>query len=202
MYAFDITPTVDDCDGMAFTNKATVVVVDDENDTGENLRLAMAENPFMHVMIQSGYYDGATDYFSAKYTMWNLDPAGRLQFACRLTEKAYGLDNSVYAYAATDADAQQLDDLLWTFRQGSFIPHERAGAEDSEVPVRIGTPADNEHEGDLLINLAHEVPGFAARFARVAEIVGGDEASVQAGRARFKQYRDQGIEPVTHKIGG
>ncbi len=44
--------------------------------TGENLRQAMAENPFLHVMIQAGYYDGGTDYFSAKYTMWNLDPAG------------------------------------------------------------------------------------------------------------------------------
>ncbi len=46
--------------------------------TGENLRHAMAENPFLHMMVQAGYYDGATDYFSAKYTMWNMDPSGRL----------------------------------------------------------------------------------------------------------------------------
>jgi carboxypeptidase C (cathepsin A) len=45
---------------------------DDNNDTGEQLRQAMAQNPFLHVMVQSGYYDGATDYFSAKYVMWNL----------------------------------------------------------------------------------------------------------------------------------
>ena len=43
------------------------------NNTGENLRLAMAQNPFLHTMIQSGYYDGATKYFDAKYTMWRLD---------------------------------------------------------------------------------------------------------------------------------
>jgi carboxypeptidase C (cathepsin A) len=47
--------------------------------TGENLRKAMAENPYMNVMIQSGYYDGATTYFNAKYTMWNLDPSGKLK---------------------------------------------------------------------------------------------------------------------------
>jgi carboxypeptidase C (cathepsin A) len=47
--------------------------------TGEDLRGAMSENPFLHLFVQSGYYDGGTDYFSAKYTMWNLDPAGRLQ---------------------------------------------------------------------------------------------------------------------------
>jgi carboxypeptidase C (cathepsin A) len=51
----------------------------DGDRTGENLRQAMAQNPFLHVMVQAGYYDGATDYFSAKYTMWNLDPSGRLQ---------------------------------------------------------------------------------------------------------------------------
>jgi carboxypeptidase C (cathepsin A) len=49
------------------------------DETGENLRLAMAQNPFLHVMVQSGYYDGGTDYFSAKYTLWNMDPSGRLQ---------------------------------------------------------------------------------------------------------------------------
>lgn len=47
--------------------------------TGENLRQAMAENPFLQLMVQSGYFDGGTDYFSAKYTMWNLDPSGRLR---------------------------------------------------------------------------------------------------------------------------
>jgi carboxypeptidase C (cathepsin A) len=46
---------------------------------GEQLRQAMAQNPFLHVMVQSGYYDGATDYFTAKYVMWNMDPSGRLQ---------------------------------------------------------------------------------------------------------------------------
>jgi carboxypeptidase C (cathepsin A) len=47
--------------------------------TGEQLRQAMSQNPFLHLLVQSGYYDGGTDYFSAKYTMWNLDPGGRLQ---------------------------------------------------------------------------------------------------------------------------
>ncbi len=53
---------------------------DRSNDqTGENLRQAMAQNPYLNVMIQAGYYDGATTYFNAKYTMWHLDPSGKLQ---------------------------------------------------------------------------------------------------------------------------
>jgi carboxypeptidase C (cathepsin A) len=47
--------------------------------TGENLRLAMAQNPYMHVLVQSGYYDGATTYFDAKYTLWQLDPSGKMK---------------------------------------------------------------------------------------------------------------------------
>jgi carboxypeptidase C (cathepsin A) len=47
--------------------------------TGENLRKAMAQNPYLHVLIQSGYYDGACDYFNAKYSMWQLDPSGKMK---------------------------------------------------------------------------------------------------------------------------
>jgi carboxypeptidase C (cathepsin A) len=68
---------------------------DRSNDrTGENLRLAMAENTFLHVMIQSGYYDGATDYFNAKYNMWQLDPSGRMKD--RLSFKGYRSGHMMY----------------------------------------------------------------------------------------------------------
>jgi carboxypeptidase C (cathepsin A) len=51
-----------------------------ENDnTRDNLRQAMAQNPYLNVLIQSGYYDGATTYFNAKYTMWQIDPSGRMK---------------------------------------------------------------------------------------------------------------------------
>jgi carboxypeptidase C (cathepsin A) len=49
------------------------------NRTGENLRQAMAQNPYLKVLIQSGYYDGATTYFNAKYSMWHIDPSGKMQ---------------------------------------------------------------------------------------------------------------------------
>ncbi|HMJ47753.1 MAG TPA: hypothetical protein VK498_10495 [Ferruginibacter sp.] len=62
--------------------------------TGENLRLAMAENPSLHVMIQSGYYDGACDYFNAKYNMWQLDPSGKMKD--RLSWKGYRSGHMMY----------------------------------------------------------------------------------------------------------
>ncbi len=50
-----------------------------DDHTGDNLRQAMAENPYMHLMIQSGFFDGATTYFDAKYSMWQIDPSGKLK---------------------------------------------------------------------------------------------------------------------------
>jgi len=53
---------------------------DNSNDhTGDNLRQAMAQNPYLHVMIQSGFFDGATTYFNAKYSMWQMDPSGKMK---------------------------------------------------------------------------------------------------------------------------
>ncbi len=62
--------------------------------TGENLRQAMAQNPNLDVMIQSGYFDGATTYFNAKYTMWHLDPSGKMKD--RLSFKAYRSGHMMY----------------------------------------------------------------------------------------------------------
>jgi carboxypeptidase C (cathepsin A) len=62
--------------------------------TGENLRSAMAQNPYLHLFVQSGYFDGGTDYFDAKYTMWNMDPAGRLRDRMRF--EAYRSGHMMY----------------------------------------------------------------------------------------------------------
>lgn len=60
------------------------------------------------------------------YVLAGPKPAARLRFACRLAEKAYRLDHRVHLQTGSAAEAEQLDELLWTFRQGSFVPHELA----------------------------------------------------------------------------
>ena len=78
--------------------------------TGENLRQAMAQNPYLNVMIQSGYYDGATTYFNAKYTMWQLDPSGKMQD--RLSFKGYRSGHMMYLRAE---DLQKANDDIRVF---------------------------------------------------------------------------------------
>lgn len=69
----------------------------DGDRTGENLRQAMAQNPYLNVLVQSGYYDGATNYFDAKYSMWQLDPSGRMKD--RLSFKGYRSGHMMYLRA-------------------------------------------------------------------------------------------------------
>ncbi|MDK1289268.1 S10 family peptidase [Pseudoalteromonas umbrosa] len=65
-----------------------------KNTVGERLRLAMAQNPYLHVMVQSGYYDGATNYFDGKYNLWHLDPSGKMKD--RLSFKGYRSGHMMY----------------------------------------------------------------------------------------------------------
>ena len=64
------------------------------NTTGDDLRQAMSQNPYLHVMVQSGYYDGATDYFNSKYNLWQMDPGGKLQD--RMSWKGYRSGHMMY----------------------------------------------------------------------------------------------------------
>tara|TARA_R110000868_G_scaffold149555_5_gene372051 strand:+ start:4018 stop:5502 length:1485 start_codon:yes stop_codon:yes gene_type:complete len=68
---------------------------DNRNDnTRDGLRQAMAQNPFLKVLVQSGYYDGATTYFGAKYTMWQIDPSGKMKD--RFNFKGYRSGHMMY----------------------------------------------------------------------------------------------------------
>ncbi len=81
--------------------------------TGENLRQAMAENPFLHLLVQSGYYDGACDYFNAKYSMWQMDPGGKLK--ARMSWKGFRSGHMMYLRRADLTVAnEQLRDFIKT----------------------------------------------------------------------------------------
>ena len=141
------------------------------------------------------------------YILEDARDQARERFACRLIDKAFRLKNRVYVHAGSDAAAQRLDALLWTWSDSSFVPHlidapgldpELAGA----TPVRIGAGDEPGFEAELLVNLGDEVPGFFSRFDRVAEIVSADAGARAAMRERYRYYRDRGYELNNHKIGG
>lgn len=134
------------------------------------------------------------------YVLSAADASAAARFACRLAEKAWRLGHSVHLRTESAAAAAALDDLLWTYRQGSFVPHElvRPG-QQAGSPVTIST--DEEPAADVLINLAPTAPGRPEAFGRVAEIVDGSDDGKARGRDRFNAYRERGMEPSTHRIG-
>jgi len=127
-----------------------------------------------------------------------------LSLACRLAAKAVQQNLEVLINTATETDSRRLDELLWTFSQGSFLPHRRlddADSADEGEPVLIGCEREPQSgRWEFLINLSPAVPEFFSRFERVAELVGAEEENKTAGRERFRYYRDRGYELRTHKV--
>jgi DNA polymerase-3 subunit chi len=144
----------------------------------------------------------------AKVDFYILSGSGeqaRHQFACRLAEKAYKLENRVHIHVSGQETVRRIDDLLWTFRDGSFVPHEVLAAmtgtpASPESPITIGCDELPEFDCDLLINLGDSVPEQAASFPRVAEVVTSDEDCKSISRQRFVDYRNQGHTLDTHNL--
>jgi DNA polymerase-3 subunit chi len=135
------------------------------------------------------------------YVVSRSEPDAVLSTACRLAEKAFHLKNRVFINAASRDQAVALDQLLWTFRDDSFVPHGRAGAgSDRDDPVSIGSGETPDAPFDVLINLGDDVPLWAKESPRIAEIVGADPQSRAAGRKRYRHYRDEGYEPGSHTL--
>lgn len=95
---------------------------DNDNDnTRDNLRLAMAQNPYLKVLNQSGYYDGATTYFAAKYTLSQIDPSGKMKD--RMTFKGYRSGHMMYLRSE---DLEKANDDLREFIKSSTYHGEAA----------------------------------------------------------------------------
>lgn len=126
----------------------------------------------------------------------------RFGLACRLAEKAWRQGRRVLLHTGSAEEARHLDRLLWTYRDGSFVPHGPLGDADPALnPVLIcrqGQEPAEEH--DVLINLASEIPTFFSRFDRVAECVDHDEAARKACRQRYRYYQEHGYPLQTHDI--
>ena len=130
------------------------------------------------------------------------DEAARARplLTCRLTEKAWKQGHRVYINTDTQQQVGELDDLLWTFRAGSFIPHAVYTEADREQPVALGHALEPDGFDDVLVNLANEVPPYFSLFDRVAELVGADAEQRAAARDRYRYYQDRGYTLNTHKL--
>lgn len=135
------------------------------------------------------------------YVIEQAAPAARLKVACRLAEKAYLASQCALIWHTDRAELEALDELLWTFADGSFVPHDWLTSNAApEAPVLLSAGIAPREALDFVVNLAAEPPPFLHLSRRVAEIIDGDEGRRRAGRMRFKAYRELGVIPATHAL--
>ena len=126
----------------------------------------------------------------------------RYLFACKLIEKAYRSGHFCYVLTDSAGQSRIMDDLLWTFRAGSFIPHQlyTGTLPEIEKVILIGSLAAPEHWQKTLFNLSSHCPEEFDKVERILEILDNSEASKAAGRERYRHYQQSGVKISTHKI--
>lgn len=127
----------------------------------------------------------------------------RFAFACKIIEKAYKQGSFCNVLTESEVHSQLLDDLLWTFRQGSFIPHKiQQTPVCPELPQILisHTLACLPTTTGILVNLSSQFPANFAEYPRVLEIIANDPEIKQQGRNRYRQYQQLQANLVTHTL--
>lgn len=136
------------------------------------------------------------------YVLAGQGQRDQMEFTCRLLEKALASNKRVLLQTSTEEQARKLDDLLWTLRPESFIPHSILGASDepNDCPVSISWQPTPGHHHDILINLSDEVPPFYSRFQRYIGIVVQHDKVLSYTRNHFRFLKDRGHRITTHDM--
>jgi DNA polymerase-3 subunit chi len=125
---------------------------------------------------------------------------GADKLACRLALMAWERKQKVFIITASESSGQQLDELMWQYPEGRFLPHTRAGDRDAgKAPVNIGMLSDL-NPADVVINLCPQAVPQPENFTRILEIVPFVKEERQSSRVKYKTYRNMGLEPQTHEI--
>jgi DNA polymerase III subunit chi len=137
------------------------------------------------------------------YVLSEDAPDARLRWACRLAEQAAEQGSRVYLQTSDQGDARRLDELLWTYNDRSFLPHEIFSGGDPSHPrvmVLLGDAAAPPSHRQLVVNLTEAMPPGLEQCERVAEIVDVDPERKRTARERYKQYRERGCTLESHNV--
>lgn len=135
------------------------------------------------------------------YLLESNKPDTRWFVACRLLEKAYNKGHTVYVYCDDQQQAERLDEMLWTFKEECFIPHNLQGEGPYQPPpIQLGYQQAPRGFNDILMNVSSQIPVFFNQFKRVIELVSNEETQKEQSREHFKAYRAQRCDLHVHHI--
>lgn len=133
------------------------------------------------------------------YVLPEATSEARWLFACKLAEKVQRMGMRVLIAVDSEADARQLDELLWTFKPESFVPHQLING-NKPAPVEITfNDQTGDHQG-LLLNLSNTIPAWFSRFERVSEVVIQEQQMLATSRERYSFYKSRGYPIETRKL--
>ncbi len=122
------------------------------------------------------------------------------EVACRLAMMAWEQGFRVLVRTGDEDEANTLDQLMWDYPPGRFLPHE-TGQASEHVPVSIAdSGSDIPEHRDLVINLCTDPVPDPQRFRRLCEIVPAENAHRTASRDKWRMYRDQGLDLEKHDL--
>lgn len=123
-----------------------------------------------------------------------------LRLVCELARKANDAGMQTLVLTRDLAQAEALDDLLWSFDPDAFIPHQIAGSDEDEeeAMVLIATPGQPAAQRPLVINLRDAA--WLEPCQRVLEVVPADPAAREPLRERWRQYKDAGYDLSKHDM--
>lgn len=126
----------------------------------------------------------------------------RQRFACKLIEKIYRSGQNCFVMTDSEQQSQLLDDLLWSFRATSFIPHQiqKQEAPGVENKILIGHQAAPEQWQSNLLNLSSNYPKQLNNTQYILEILDNSEQCKAAGRLRYRQYQQANFKIETHQM--
>lgn len=123
------------------------------------------------------------------------------QLACQLAMMAWEQGMRSLLLLHDNAQAEQLDSLMWSAPNERFLPHQLSGQAD-QAPVTIGTTADLDQSlAEVIINLTTGLVPAPQRFRRLLELVPARDAERKASREKFRAYREMGLQPRSHTMG-
>jgi DNA polymerase-3 subunit chi len=134
------------------------------------------------------------------YKLRSQSKSGIDRFCCQLADKVVQMGKPVFVLTNDAARTRLLDDIMWTFSDSSFVPHDIQGdTDDVGTTVIIGheKPVDG---GYLLINMSEKLPPDLTMYERVAEIINEEARILQQGRARYSHYKSDGYPLHYHEI--
>ena len=125
-----------------------------------------------------------------------------LIYVCKLIEKGYKQNiNPIYIKTDTQKQAEELDKILWTFRQESYIPHTLVDQDSNNTqPVQIGWIDNEIEDAEAIINLSDGMPDISNHLKKIHEIIENIDEKKEKARERWKKYKSIGFNIKAYKV--